>query len=281
MWKSPYIWVRNQQDPDGGKRFQHMHQNPVSLRTNWAYVKVHNGGFASNGTLELRIAASSTGLMWPMSWTVIASQALNVSANSTSIAEFRLNNLPSAGQYCLLARWLSDDDPMTTLEGSSVEANVRNNNNIIWRNVNIVDLTFSPAVLAAVNVANPTEAMMQTSIEISAPPTEGRSFLDFGEITIELDRALAEVWSRTNAQQRGLELDGKTLRMAPYKRAALRNLRLPPGFKGDLKLTFRLPERADYTPGTYTIDVVQSRLAGGRSEVIGGVSYEVRVGRRK
>ena len=46
---------------------------------------------------------------------------------------------PGTGHYCLLARWTSTGDTPFG-EGADINANTRNNNNIAWRNVNIVDL---------------------------------------------------------------------------------------------------------------------------------------------
>ena len=73
MWKSPYIWIRHSPDADGGWEHQHEHQNPISGRPDWAYVKMHNGGLKATGVLELRMAKASTGLAWPSSWTWVES----------------------------------------------------------------------------------------------------------------------------------------------------------------------------------------------------------------
>ena len=73
MWKSPYIWMRNNPDADGGWGHQHEHQNPIFGRPNWAYVKVHNGGHATTGVLELHMANASTGLAWQSSWSLVGS----------------------------------------------------------------------------------------------------------------------------------------------------------------------------------------------------------------
>ena len=62
---------------------------------------------------------------------------------------------------------------MTTPEGPVIGPNVRGNNNIIWRNVNIVDLTLQRFAIVELAVANPTEAEMSAAIQILTPPTEG------------------------------------------------------------------------------------------------------------
>jgi hypothetical protein len=59
------------------------------------------------------------------------------------------------GHHCLITRWISTSDPMTTPEGSNIEANVRGNNNTIWHNVNVVDLGGDSR--ADANLIRPTE----------------------------------------------------------------------------------------------------------------------------
>ena len=148
MWKSPYIWVRNTRDENF--EIQHEHENSEFGQTNWAYVKLDNGGPTSSGNLERYYADASTSLTWQSAWTLISSQPVSTVQNRFSeIVEFRWDNLPGLGHYCLLARWNSPlDDPMTNTEGPNIEANVRGNNNIVWRNLNIVDLILPTISLA-------------------------------------------------------------------------------------------------------------------------------------
>ena len=58
--------------------------------------------------------------------------------NSTRIAEVPWNPTES-GDYSLVARWESASDVMNR-ETADIDQNVRNNNNIVRRNVNIVTL---------------------------------------------------------------------------------------------------------------------------------------------
>jgi len=280
MWKSPYIWLLNSRDPDAGYRYQHQNQELLYGSTNWAYVKVHNGDSTQmSGILELRMANASTGLAWPASWTVIGSQPVSLDANSKRIVEFQLDNLPRRGHYCLIARWLSAGDPMTTTEGISVDANVRGNNNIIWRNVNIVDLTSVLTYGADLVVENPTDAAMRVAIDIVPAASEGQSFLAFGDVQVELDEALEEAWLKESESATGFRVRRNVLRMTSKGAASLSDLYLPPKFKGQLKISFSRRTHGRVPGGTFMIDVVQSRVEGDRKEVFGGVSYEVRTGR--
>ena len=139
MWKSPYIWIRN--TPDTSSMFekrQHQHEDPVTGQTNYIYVKVHNSGNGSiGGTLQVWAAKGSTGLSWPSSFTEVGSFDVLFSTGVTRIIEFPWTPSES-GEFSLIARWRSAADPMTNAETAQVDANVRGNNNIVWRKVDIV-----------------------------------------------------------------------------------------------------------------------------------------------
>ena len=137
MWQSPYIWVRTSQDAD--RIHQHEHQTPALDSDAWSYVKLHNGGGATSGTLELYWAHSSTGLAWPATWTLAGTVPVTTfAAASTQIVEIPWHTPASApsteGHFCLLARWVSASDPIAG-EGPDIGSNVRNSNNLVWRNL--------------------------------------------------------------------------------------------------------------------------------------------------
>jgi uncharacterized repeat protein (TIGR01451 family) len=138
MWKSPYLWVRNAPDPN--RVHQHEHENPINTVTNYVYAKLQNGSESSMaGTLRLYWADAAAGLSWPADWTNFANVPITLPANSSQVAEGTW--VPSGtGHYCLLARWDSTADPMHA-EGAVVDTNVRSNNNIIWKNVEVVPFT--------------------------------------------------------------------------------------------------------------------------------------------
>lgn len=277
MSKSPYIWVRRNLDPDQGRLHQHQHENPEFGSTNWGYVKIHNGGPTMTGHLELRYAKASTGLIWDdPSWIVIGSEEITISTNSTRIVPFQWDDVPEPGHYCLIAKWTSPDDQITIPPESTLGSIVRAKNNIVWRNVNIVDLAETSTVAAEVLVANPTSAPMQATIDV-LPSSGGQQFFTFGVITLELDQNLGAAWSKGGSKSSGLIVKGKILELTPFKGSSkgstIQNLSLAPGFKGKVKITFH--RAASYPKGTFTIDVVQSRLIDGRNENFGAVSYEI------
>jgi len=170
MWESQDIWIRNTNDGFTNRE----HQNPEYMTDsnyNYVYVQIRNRGCKPNtGTeiLDLRWAKAGTNLAWPNHWNgTITSPALMGNLISTkpipiiqpggsAIVEFAWQP-PNPANYiglgsdpifyadepwhfCLLARIIATNDPITFTETSSLSQNVKNNNNIIWKNITVVDL---------------------------------------------------------------------------------------------------------------------------------------------
>lgn len=269
MWQSPYLWVRNTADTDLTHR--HQHENPVKGQANFIYTKVHNGGGSATGSLEIYAAPASTGLAWPGSWTLVQAQPLTLAASATQIAETSWTP-PDEGHYCLVARWVSAADPMTTAETSNIDANTRANNNIIWRNVNVVDLGGDSEDTVSLLVANPTRDRMV--VQLYLRPAGPRSFLDFGSVTAKLDDKLMAVWTAAQFGGEGFARDGSTVVLKGGKGAVLQRLVLPPRFEGRLSLTFKRPA-SGYPREKFGFEVVQ--MIGDRT--YGGVAYDIHTDR--
>lgn len=281
MWKSPYIWVRNSQD--ASLVHQHVHQNPVNATPNFVYVKLHNGGGATSGTLMVYYANASAGLTWPGSWTLIASAPVAAFAGtSTRIVEVPWT--PSGtGHYCLLARWVSASDPMATAEGPDINANVRANNNIVWRNVEVVGLGGDVLTRTVrMQVRNVDRGPQAYSLVLRTPEGQRASFLTEGEVSVVLDDTLAGAWRRGGSRGTGIRQSNQGL--IASEGATLDNIVLGPGQAGEARITFR---RTASTPRrTYQVDVIQlgaeqqevlTMGAGNRGAraVVGGVTYEI------
>ena len=135
MWKSPYIWVRLSEDAT--LEHEHEHENPRQGQTNHVYVKLHNtGGTSESSNLELYFASASTNLNNPSNWTLIGSQSRTI-VSGVDVARFEWSALPGSGHYCLLARWNIDGVPLAFVD---VGDTVRADNDLIWRNVNVIGL---------------------------------------------------------------------------------------------------------------------------------------------
>ena len=268
MWKSPYIWVRL--DPDTTLLHQHQHENPESGDINFIYVKMHNGSAVpASGDLEVYFADASTSLEWPLGWTLIGTiPVAGLAAHATQVLE-QTWNPPGAGHFCLLARWVSPADPMTVVEGIDIGANVRNNNNLVWRNVNVIDLSTDQAADASFHVRNWQDLSVPTTLRIGgAGPRRKPSFLAHGELSVRLDEQLLEAWKRGGERGSGFRARGGLLVVGP-EGATLENLILPPRSDGRVVIHFG---KLVTTPRTvFEVDVTQ--LSG--KIVLGGVSYEI------
>jgi hypothetical protein len=276
MWRSPYIWVRNSQDV--GLVNQHIHQNPEIGASNFAYVKLHNGSTSpASGNLELYFANASVSLNWPTAWTPIGTVAVTgFAAGSTRVVEQAWTNLPTTpGHYCLLARWVSPTDPMATAEGPDINANVRANNNLVWRNMDIVDLQPDESADVFFSVRNSSRERAIGTL-LFRGPTGGRqpSFLEHGEVVVKLDDKLAAAWKEGGGKGTGQQGDKEGIRFG-REGGRLENLVLPPGFEG--RVTVRL-RRLPTTPRRdFGLDI-EYQTSG---KTVGGVSYEIHTDRRK
>ncbi|HSH67060.1 MAG TPA: Ig-like domain-containing protein, partial [Bacteroidia bacterium] len=171
MTISPDIWVRNQND---GKTIS-TSQNPIYSTVNYVYVRVRNRGCqtsSGNEQLVLHWSKAATDQTWPSYWngslstptlmgdiistvnipSIVAggSVILEIQWFPPNSANYSSNTTPKL--FSLLARIVSNDDPMATAEGSNITTNVKNNNNIVMKNVTIDS---PPNVLPLVSINNP------------------------------------------------------------------------------------------------------------------------------
>jgi hypothetical protein len=276
MWRSPYIWVRNDQDPTFLHQYEH--QDPITGQTNWVYVKMINGGAtAASGTLEVYYANASVSLNWFTGWTLFGSKAVTLDANSNAVVEIEWNSLPGTGHYCLVARWNAASDPMTFAETADIGYNVRQNNNIIWRNVNIIALSPDMDRIEAVfEMKNPggQPTMLQFSDNAIFPK---QAFVETGEVFIVLDGRLYEQWQKGGSKGTGIKVDQGMIRMTD-RSATLENIMM--GRKDMGKVTIRFNRTKETIPDKYIFNVTQYAPGVDREKkplnrAIGGVSYEI------
>src|SRR6266550_3738343 len=226
MWISDDIWVRNAADG----LVNQDHQNPLGEQLNYVYVRVRNrgcsGAAAQTGTLKLYWAKASNALSWPAPWDgsvtmpapmggIIGSQSVTVMGGAVQIAEFAWtppdpSDYASFGadqvHFCLLARIeTSAAAPfgMTSAETANLYANVQNNNNIVWKNISIVDTDGAGARVASVVLGNLSRDRQRMRLLIEAPQRRGDSLFDWGKVLIAFrGKALVE-WARAELGGKG------------------------------------------------------------------------------
>jgi Pregnancy-associated plasma protein-A len=229
MWISDDIWVRNA--PDGLSNQDH--QNPLGEQTNYAYVRVRNrgctGAAAQSGTLKLYWAKASSSLSWPSPWdgsvtspalmgALIGSQSVNVNGGDTQIVQFSWtppdpSDYASFGadqsHFCLLARIeTSTTAPfgMTSPETGDLYGNVQNNNNIVWKNVAIVDTDGAGMRSADVVIGGFDERRKELHLRFDSPgKRRGYSLFDWGFVIAEFKGTALSKWAKGELKGDGFE----------------------------------------------------------------------------
>ena len=227
MWTTNDIWIRNQDD-DGLE-----HQNPEygsNNTPNYIYVRVINkSSVPSTGNEKLKLywAKASTGLSYPNPWTGGIYHPTTGAEMGEAIGIFDIPVLqpgqetiikkpwmvPNPADYgtdaeqwhfCLLSRIESTDDPMTVVETTDLNANVRKNNNIAWKNISVVDLLAS-AHSGTVAVSNPSDVAKNYDLELLVDDMEiGEPVYVEAEVSIKMDTTLYNAWQRGGAASQRL-----------------------------------------------------------------------------
>lgn len=235
MWISNEIWVRNQQD---GIQYQE-HENPEyqTGKVTYVYVRVRNRGCATssgNEQLKLYWAKANTSLDYPNAWTGINTLCSNPSGSQIGAAqtitplqpdgykiyvfEFQLPKpgdyscVPNINHFCLLARITDSSKPndgMTFAETADIYSNVRNNNNIAWKNISILDnepnsLFFSASVRV---LRSKLSDDARTNLVFNTPfvrskHREKTNILDYSRVSVKMSPKLYEAFKSANKKMK-------------------------------------------------------------------------------
>jgi Common central domain of tyrosinase/Bacterial Ig domain len=184
---------------------------------------------------------------------------------------------PDQSHFCLLARIeTSTVSPfgMDTPEGADVNANTKNNNKIVWKNVT-VDVLPGPMKMKSVLLRNTFEKPVQLGLNF-AETAEG-SFLKQGHIFIDLPPQLFERWRQGGGEGRGTKAAGEDRRgrieiLSPE--ATIGNIRVNPNETFSVNVEFVLSK--DYSPrqgSPAQIDLIQLGAPGNPGKVVGGQRF--------
>jgi hypothetical protein len=208
IWVSPDIWLRNQND--GSLQ----HQNVKQGQDNFVSVRVKNRGnlTAKNTKVEVYYIKASLGRAWPKDWKLVGTSQVNdlaPAAQKIVVIPWTKENVPGPGHYCFYVRLVNDADPMTFPEGSNAEKNTRNNNNIAWRNFDIVGLTTKVTDKYTVTAQNPNN--QPTSINLKFEEPEGLVKNTGAKVLVDLG-PLFDRWIDNGAQGENITpVEGTTM----------------------------------------------------------------------
>lgn len=318
MWTSEDIWVRNQ--PDG--MWYHEHQNPVynaQGTPNYVYVRVTNKScFPANGyeLLNLYWAKAATSLAWPQNWNgsltvfnpnlppaqqnvllgkkIKSIQLPYIAAGEEFIWEFEwkvpnpldysiINTEP--WHFCLLARIEANLDPIHTPEVENLNINVKNNNNIAWKNVTVINPIPNPVsgggdvgseIGGVIAVGNPYHEPHTFYLELVKEELEsGKPIFEEAEVGIKMDDILYKAWERGGkiAQEVNATTDEKK-KIVKGNNVILDNIAFNGDETGTLNLTFNFLTKELTEKSKFVYHVIQKDNETG--EIIGGETYVIK-----
>jgi Subtilase family len=272
MWISDDIRVRLA--PADGP-----HQNAEFGQINYVFVTVRNSGTQTGPYAKVFLywIDASTAVAWPTDWNQFGTgMAVNVPAGGSTVVGPIPWNPPGVGHYCLYARMITHHEPFGP-ETPDIFVNTKQWDQIIWRNVTIVDILSVKAEQYSFNVRNPgTEAAAFDLVFAEPREQQRQSFLERGQVFVDLGGPLYERWQRGGGKQRGLAPAGGTVFRVTEPRATLLGLQMRP--RETFAVRMRFVGREVPRGSRYRFDVIQES-AQGRKQV-GGVSYVLQAGTR-
>jgi hypothetical protein len=261
------------------------------------YVKIGNRGtIASTGNehLCLHWSKASSGASWPENWcgaifpgqTVPKGDRIDsvripvIPPDSSIVLEIPWTTPDPTDYYfagkevwhfCLLGRVIAENDPMFIVEGSDLEANTRNNNNIAWVNINFL-MPVSGEISSSVSSGNPFNVSHPFSLNFT-PEDGSDSISEEAEITVKLSDVLYQIWLRGGAVCVNMIHKGNQIFLVTGKNASLRNLFFEPEEWGLVTVQFNFLTRKITPQVNYTYHLVQTDALN--EKVIGGEVYQI------
>ncbi|MDX8035380.1 hypothetical protein SK803_34665 [Lentzea sp. BCCO 10_0856] len=218
-------------------------QNPVVGVNNYVFVTLRRkpGAIGNvDGSLQLYRSNLGGGTAWPAGWTYIGTAGATVPVSGTTVMiTWPGWNVPGPAHFCLLARWVSNADPMTFAEGSNTQLNAQRNNNIAWRNVDSVQVRPFEPVRVPYTIGNPERTDARQNLILEQP----RPFA--GAITIDLGQELTARWKAAGGRATGVKRVGETQFQIIDTKARIDGLTLKADERVQIALTFSTDEEAE------------------------------------
>jgi Common central domain of tyrosinase/Bacterial Ig domain len=184
------------------------------------------------------------------------------------------------GHFCLLARIeTSTTSPfgMTALEGNNVYANTKANNNIVWKNVTVVDNFAGALTLTSILIRNPFKQGVNAALQFRPARDTGTRFAEAGRVFLDLGPKLFERWREGGGEQKGIRVVGERGRVeiVDPEGAMLRNIKLAPDEVFNVDVLFELRKDYRVQPGFRPkFDLVQLGTPERPDAIVGGQRFE-------
>ncbi|WBB78760.1 hypothetical protein O7606_21475 [Micromonospora sp. WMMD882] len=253
--------------------------SPIVGARNYVFVTLRNPGpYGSNvtetGQIYVYWSNPGAGTAWDSDWNEIGWKTVPVSPGVTKVI-IPWDNVPGPGHFCLLARWVSPNDPFN-FEGPETSVNTQYNNNIAWRNVDtvVVEAGGSGRTLPY-TIGNPLDRANRNTLVFTEVGTPLRAA--GGRLVANLGPALYERWVAGGKVGKSIrDLGRYQIEIVDPATARLDNLTLQPKEKLPFSLTFNAT-----TPIKETIGIRVAQFGpdstGAQFADRGGVHYNVTV----
>lgn len=298
FWRSPDIWVRNQDDG----MTNHENQNPIydPNSPNFVYVKVTNKSCVdflnfNNSKLKLHWAKANTGYGWPGLWNgaftnpllgeLLASKSIPIiPVGESRIMKFEWypanpddydGIISNPWHFCLLARIIAPNDPMTFPEISGVNLSKRNNN-IASKNVTVMNVSelSGRQPIAAVGIGNIGLNQSKTfDFELKTPNLVGDGIWKEAEVMVTLDPITWKKWDIGGRQSEYIRVldDKKNQLIVENNNAKLLNITYDAHEWGTLSLSVNFLTKEVTDKEVFNYELIQSETSS--QEIVGGESY--------
>ena len=153
---------------------------------------------------------------------------------------------------------------------------IRNNNNLAWKNLSIVDLEDEDATSAMVMIANPSDIAKTYYLELLKDNKEtGKAIYDEAEVSIKMNDILYSAWERGGKQAELLDdkADEKN-KLVKGDNVILDNIMFEPNEMGLLTLDFNFLTKEITDKTEYVYHVIQKDTD--TDEVIGGETFIIK-----
>ena len=296
------IWIREGTDGIVNQE----HENPEYTgagSTASVYVRVRNRGCADAASEDVRLywAKASSGLSWPDPWdgsvtvdgAVMGGEITPLQPTGTvpdggyTILQYTWT-LPDPADYssfgadrvhfCLLAR-IGPDAGMTTPETASLWDNVKNNNNIVWKNVSVAESSGGGDREAHGLVGNFQEDDLDVSLLFDVPKGEF-SFFDVGDVFVDMPEELLKRWIDQGSPGTGIAVVANDRVQLLHAGAVMEQLRLAPDEVFAVRVEFKETKRRP-GPFVYFLDMTQFHGPVTSNNPMGGLRFWVKVWNRE
>lgn len=183
--------------------------------------------------------------------------------------------------FCLLAKIISNNDLLTSPMTPNPNEMVRNNNNLGWKNLTIVNTSGIPKIGGVIAVHNPKPTIHNYNLDFVTDDLEiGKPIYEEAEIRITLDDNLLRAWQDGGSEATGIiNTKDENVKIITGNNASLKNLKLSASEIGTLNLSYNFLTREITDKKEYKHIVIQKDSE--TDEIMGGETYEIHKGDRE